>query len=82
MFVWLNIIKTHKSYKDDDGITPGKFTPLVSPLVALGILKLKETLATIKCSVHRQKRTPSYGAVRLIPRSVNLFTNTRSSSWE
>lgn len=61
MFVWLNIIKTHKSQKNDDGITSGKFPPSVSLLVALGILKLKETLATIKCSVHRQKRTPSYG---------------------
>lgn len=62
MFVWLNIIGTHKSWKNDDGITSGKFTSSISPLVAApGILEPKETLATIKRSFYRHKSMPVLG---------------------
>ena len=56
MFVWLNTMGTHKSWKNDDGATSGKFTTSVSPRVAaLGILGPKEALATIKSSFYRHK---------------------------
>lgn len=87
MFVWLNIIGTHKSRKNEDGITSGKFTPSASPLGAPGILVPKEILATTKIFFYRQTSTSSYGAQwnekwDSYPRSVTFFTNTRSFSWE
>lgn len=80
MFVWLDIIGTHKSKKKYNGITSVKLTLWVSFLVAPGIIKPKETIATVKCSFHKQRGLQVIGWSRMrienIARCVNFILPT------
>lgn len=81
MFVWLNTMGTHKSWKNDDGATLWEIPDCLRE-AALGILGPKETLATIKSSSTDTRASWSgVGQNEICRRSVSLLANT-SFSWE